>query len=163
MKFKLSLSLLLIIFVTNLIAQTHTHTDNDHHHKHAKNEIGIVNAPVYLVKEKAMAYSIHLHYLRMIEDSKFGLGVGYERLFNEHKHNTFGIVGSYRPIDRLSFSFSPGITFEDEEPSELNLALHFEAVYEFEFHHFHIGPTLGFAYDPEDYHVSLGLHIGYGF
>ena len=34
---------------------------------------------------------------------------------------------------------------------------------EFEFNNFHIGPVLEFAYDPEDYHISLGLHIGFGF
>jgi len=26
-----------------------------------------------------------------------------------------------------------------------------------------IGPSSEFAYDPEDIHLSLGLHIGYGF
>ena len=160
MNIKLTLSLLLLVLISNLKAQNKT---EQHHHEHPKNEIGIVNAPVYLVKEDALAYSIHVHYLRMIEDSKFGFGLGYERLFNEHDHNTFGIIGMYRPFHGLSFSFSPGLTFEDEDSSELNLALHFETVYEFEFHHFHIGPTLGFAYDPEDYHISLGIHFAYGF
>ena len=27
----------------------------------------------------------------------------------------------------------------------------------------HIGPALEFAYEPEDFHISLGIHLGYGF
>tara|TARA_R110001583_G_scaffold10417_8_gene47904 strand:- start:2835 stop:3017 length:183 start_codon:yes stop_codon:yes gene_type:complete len=51
--------------------------DVNHKHKqdHPKNEIGIVSAPVYLLKEKTMAYSVHFHYLRMIEYSEFGYGL----------------------------------------------------------------------------------------
>ena len=84
-------------------------------------------------------------------------------MLNEHKHNVFGLVGLYRPKDRIIFSFSPCVTFEDDESSELNLSLHFETVYEFVLNRFHIGPTLGFAYDSEDYHISLGIHFAYGF
>lgn len=41
--------------------------------------------------------------------------------------------------------------------------MHFEISYEFEFANFHIGPAMELAYDPEDFHLSLGLHLGYGF
>ncbi len=97
-----------------------------------------------------------------IGESKFGLGLGYERIFDEHKHNTAGIVGTYRPINRLSFNVSPGLTFEDGEPGG-RFALHLESSYEYEIGNFHIGPAAEVAYDPEDYHFSLGLHVGYGF
>lgn len=40
---------------------------------------------------------------------------------------------------------------------------HIESTYEFEFKNIHLGPAIEFAYDPEDFHISLGLHIGYGF
>ena len=82
--------------------------------------------------------------------------------FDEHKHNTIGFVASYRPTDGLNLNASPGLTFEDGN-SKANFALHLETSYEFEFNDFHIGPVLEFAYDPEDIHISFGLHIGFGF
>ena len=82
--------------------------------------------------------------------------------FDEHRHNTFGLVTTYRPIDRLNLNVSPGLTFEDGN-SKVNFALHLETSYEFEINDFHIGPVLEFIYDPEDVHISLGLHVGYGF
>ena len=164
MTLKFSLILLLMCVVNNLNAQSKGHSEAHHnHHDHHRNEIGIANSAVYFVNEKELAYGFHIHYMYYIEDSKFGMGLGYERITDKHKHNTFGIIGSYRPIDKLSFSLSPGITFEDEESSNIHFALHLETAYEFEINNFHLGPVLGFAYDPEDYHISLGIHIGYGF
>jgi hypothetical protein len=45
----------------------------------------------------------------------------------------------------------------------MNFALHAKTAYEFELKNFHLGPALEFAYDPKDFHVSLGLHVGIGF
>lgn len=131
-------------------------------HEHHKNEIGIANSPVYFIKEGVFAYGLHFHYVRNITKTKFGFGLGYERIFDQHRHNTLGFVGTYRPLDNLSFNVSPGLTFEDGNDTA-NFALHLETSYEFEVKNFHIGPAFEFAYDPEDYHISLGLHIGYGF
>ena len=64
--------------------------------------------------------------------------------------------------DGWSINIAPGITSEGDE-SVTNFALHIESTYEFEVGNFHIGPVLEWAYDPEDVHISLGLHIGYGF
>ena len=52
---------------------------------------------------------------------------------------------------------------EDEEPSVLLFALHLEASYEWEIGDVHLGPVVEYAYDEEDAHISLGLHIGIGF
>jgi len=161
MKLKFSLIILLLAFASNLKAQCDQHCGP--HHDHHRSEIGIANAPVYFLNEKEFAYGLHVHYIYNIEDSKFGFGLGYERIFDEHKHNSLGLIGSYQPLDGLSINLSPGITFEDEDSSHINFGLHVETTYEFEINNFHIGPVLGFAYDPEDYHISLGLHIGYGF
>jgi hypothetical protein len=146
----------------HVFSQTDSHEGHEHH-KHHKNEIGIANSPVYFVKEKEISYGLHLHYVRNLSETKFGIGVGYERIFDDHEHTTFGIVGSYRPIDRWSINCAPGITYEHNEISELAFALHLETAYEWEIHNFHIGPVLELAYDPEDYHVSFGLHVGVGF
>lgn len=160
MNLRFLLVAVILVFGGSLLAQNTIHKD---HHHNFKNEIGMANSPVYFAKEGELAYGLHLHYVRKIKESKFGIGLGYERIFDEHKHNTFGIVGSYRPIDHLAIQLSPGITFEDHESEHINFAMHIEAVYEFELGQLHLGPLLEFAYDPEDYHISLGLHIGYGF
>lgn len=163
MELKFFLTILTTIFTINIFAQTIEQSDNDSdNHKHDSNEIGIANSPVYFSKEKVLAYGLHMHYVKKISKSKFGIGIGYERIFDKHKHNTIGVVASYRPIEKLSFNVSPGLTFEDNN-SKTNLSLHFETSYEFEIKDFHIGPVFEFAYDIEDYHISLGFHIGYGF
>ena len=77
-------------------------------------------------------------------------------------NNTFELVAIYRPIEKLSFSASPGLASEDKN-SKVNFALHLEISYEFEFKNYHIGPMFEFASEPEDYHLSLVLHLGYGF
>jgi len=169
MTFRILLSILLLCFTGQLNAQdnqpdTANHKDHkSHKHDHHKNEIGIANAPVFFVKEKTFSYGLHLHYIRNIKETKFGFGAGFERIFDEHGHNTFGLVACYRPVDKLSLILSPGITLEDMNPTEPNFALHVETAYEFEINNIHLGPVFEFAYDPEDFHISFGLHIGYGF
>lgn len=142
-----------------MLAQT---SEEMHHHEHHKNEIAIANSMVLFVQEKELAYGLHLHYIRNISHSKFGIGLAYERIFDEHGHNTIGFVGAFRPIEPLTLSISPGLAFEDKE-KEVTAALHFETAYEFEIKNFHIGPSIEFAFDPKDIHISLGVHIGYGF
>lgn len=163
MKLIFSLTLLMIVLSLNMFAQKSEHSDKElNNHEHHKNEIGIANSPIYFLNEKVFAYGLHFHYVRNISKSKFGIGLGYERIFDKHKHNTFGFVVAYRPIEKLNFNVSPGLTFEDNN-SKTNLALHFETSYEFEIKDFHIGPVFEFAYDLEDIHISFGIHVGYGF
>lgn len=142
-------------------AQENRHVDN--HHSNYKNEVAISNNLVFLGLEKELAFGIHFHYLRSIGETKFSSGLGYERVFDEHRHNTISLAGSYRPFHELVLLVSPGIAFEDQMYRQIELAIHIEAGYEIEIKHFHLGPFLGFAFIPGDYHVSLGLHLGYGF
>ena len=160
---KLTPFLILLIFFwgKDIIAQSN-HADHDHHH-HPKNELGLGNYLVYLAGEKELSYGLHVHYLRTIEDSKFGVGLGFEQIFDEHDHQTIGIIGSYRPIYPLVISLSPGILLKGGERSTVNFALHAEAVYEFEINNFHLGPAIGFGYASSEFHVSFGLHLAYGF
>ena len=150
---------------TSLLSQSDFSSGDENigHHHHALHEIGIANSPVYFIKEKEISYGLHLHYIYNLKHSKFGVGVGYERIFDDHKHTTWGIVGTYRPIDEWSINLSPGITYENLQTEQLAFSIHIETSYEFEFNGLHIGPALEFAYDPEDIHISLGVHMGFAF
>ena len=164
MKFSFLLLSLWVFFSGQTIAQApmpqeiHDHDHDDEH----RNELGVALSPVYFLKEEAVAFGLHVHYIHYFGHSQFGLGLGYERIFDEHQHNTVGVVASYRPWHGLSFNVSPGLTFEAES-NEANFAVHLESTYEFEFKNIHLGPAFEFAYDKEDIHISLGLHIGFGF
>ncbi len=151
--------LLLVITSSNVLAQIQKSVVS---HKHPKNEVGVAISPAYFVKEDVFTFSMHLHYIRTISETKFGIGASFERIIFAPKHSTYGIVFAYRPIESLSFIVSPGVTYEDANPGSF-FALHIETAYEFELGNFHIGPAFEFAYDPNDYHLSLGVHIGYGF
>ncbi|MCF6279123.1 MAG: hypothetical protein L3J14_02130 [Flavobacteriaceae bacterium] len=155
----LLLPLFLILITSTVFAQDSKETTN---HEHYKNEIGIAISPVYFVKENVLTYAMHIDYVYSIPNTKFGLGVSFERIFQAPKHTTFGLVIAYRPIEKLSFTVSPGVAFEDGDSASL-FAMHVETIYGFELGKLHIGPALAFAYDPNDYHISLGVHIGYGF
>jgi hypothetical protein len=161
MKSALLLTLLTTIYSFNIFPQFKDTIKSDSH-EHHKNEIGISSSPAYFLKEKVFTYAMHIHYIYNIPKTKLGIGLSFERIFLAPKHSTFGLVVSYRPVEKLSFSVSPGLTFEDTNPTSL-FALHIETAYEFEFGRYHVGPAFEFASDPNDYHLSLGLHLGYGF
>jgi len=160
---------LIIIGITPIYAQKneheHDHDEHDHEmHDHSMHtsEIGIANSIVFFPSENETAYGLHLHYVRTLKHTNFGIGIGYERIFDEHGHNSLGIVGAYRGCKNFVFSLSPGVAFEDEHPSELNFTMHTEVSYDFSLKHIHLGPLVEFAVDKEDYHISFGLHIGFG-
>lgn len=162
---KLYLVILFAFFSILAGAQNHVHDENDHDHVHEhshKHEIGVSLAPVYFFNEEEFSVATHVHYVYNFPHTKWGVGMGYERIFDEHKHNFVGVEVNYRPVHRLTLNLSPGVAFEGEHKDEKDFALHFETVYEFEFGVFHVGPVLELAYHPEDYHVSLGIHIGLG-
>ena len=164
MPFKLFFSVILFFSAISMHAQTaieeHAdHEDHDHHHDH-RNELGIANSAVYFVKEDEYSYGLHIHYLYNLPESRFGLGVGYERIFDEHKHQTVGLVMAYRPAKRINLILGPGLAFEGNESA---FALHMEMSYEYEIGDIHLGPVIEVALEKEDYHFSLGIHVGYGF
>jgi hypothetical protein len=165
---KILFLLVLFLSISQIKAQEtmSDHEDHEGHlenHDHHNNEIGIANSIVYFQSEKEFNYGLHLHYVRNIAHTKFGIGLAYEKIFDEHKHNTFGIAAIYRPIEGLNLNFSPGIATEGLDFSEARIALHFETSYEFQLNNVHLGPAIELAWDQEDIHLSLGLHLGFGF
>lgn len=152
-----------MLFMLALTSNAQGGMEHDHDHDHHRYEFGMANSLVYLGADDEFSYGLHLHFVRNIGESRFGAGLGYERIFDEHKHNTLGLVGSFRATERLIFNLSPGIAFEGGETDHLSFAMHIESTYEFQIRKLHIGPLVEFAFDTEDYHISLGLHLGLGF
>ena len=153
-------------FSTGTTGQVQPGPDHDDHHEsheHHRHEIGVANDAIYFIQEKIFSYGFHLHYSYTIPKTKFGIGAGYERIFDEHQHNSIGINAIYQPIEGLHLNLSPGFAFEGSEEFDPRFALHFEISYEFLIGDFHIGPTAAYGFDTEDSHLGLGIHIGYGF
>lgn len=129
-------------------------------HQHPEVEFGVSNGVVYNFTEKEAAYGIHLHVIKTINKSdKFGLGFGYEAIFDDHRHNAVSFIIAYRPIDQFSLNLSPGISWLSTENDSAKPSLHLEALYEWEVGIFHIGPLVGVASNFEDFHGSVGLHL----
>ena len=135
---------------------------DEHHHDHESGslEVGFSNSLVYIPGEQNFAYGLHVHGLYTFAETPFALGLGYEFIAGEHLHQTIGPMFCYRPTDPLNLCVSPGAMFEEDDVA---LSVHVEATYEFELHGVHLGPTLGFGYNAEDMHISLGLHTGLQF
>ncbi len=157
---------LILVFGQTLWAQNHEHGHDHHTHENhidPKNEIGLANNLVYLGEEGEFAYGLHLHFIRNIGDSRFGYGLGYEQIFDEHTHRNVGVVASFKPIHHLVLNVSPGITFLGGDERETTWAVHLEVNYEFEIKTFHLGPLLEYAFTGHGYHICLGLHLAYAF
>lgn len=150
------------VFVIILISANSLFSEEHSHHCHT-HEIGIGAVPTYLINEKEIAFGLHLHYLYNFEHTDFGIGLGFERIFDEHGHNTIGLALNYKPIDNLGITVTPGITFGDDGFDHSEFALHFESIYEFKIGDIHIGPLIEYAIDAHDQHISLGIHLGIGF
>jgi len=144
-------------------SKEHNHEHKNEHH-HPELELGVSSGLVYNFTEKESAPGIHAHIIKTVSKSdKIGLGFGYEAIFDEHRHNAGSFIILYRPIEHLSFNFAPGISWLSTEEDSAKPSLHLEALYEWEFGNFHIGPLLGFASNFEDFHGSVGLHVAIGF
>ena len=163
MRLILLMTVLTTITSSNIFGQTPKDTiKNIDIHEHRKNEIGIAISPAYFINEQVFTFAMHIHYTRNIPETKFGVGVSFERIFLAPKHSTFGLVFAYRPIEKLSFTLSPGVTFEDDNPVSL-FAMHIETAYEFELGEFHIGPMAELGIEQNGVHYMVGIHFGIDF
>lgn len=163
---KLFLTAFLLFASVFLFAQENQNSEyevHEHEHAHDSHEFGVSVSPVYFIKEQELSGAVHLHYTYNIPETKFGFGLAYEHIFDDHKHNFFGVEGVFRPVHPWSVSVTPGVTYEGKNFDEKEFAVHFETAYEFELSNVHLGPALEFAYHSEDFHISLGLHLGFGF
>lgn len=158
---RILIPILFLVFSLNTFAQTEEH-ECEHHH--SKFELGLSNGLVYNFTESEAAYGLHVHVVSSIgESDKFGMGIGYERIFDDHKHNALSLVLLYHPIEHVSINLAPGVTWLGSDSNTIKPALHLEGLYEFKIGKFHLGPLLGVAFNTEDLHASVGLHLAYGF
>jgi hypothetical protein len=155
------------LFLTGqeLLAQEHEHDHHHSHHDHAhpNNEIGLGNYLSYLAGENEFAYGMHIHYLRYFNASRFGAGMGYEHIFDEHGHRSLTLIGTYRFTSPMILSLAPGILFGNPENPDARFVMHTEVIYEFEIGPFHLGPALEFATTFKAYHIGIGVHVAYAF
>ncbi|MCB0309137.1 MAG: hypothetical protein KDD48_07180 [Bdellovibrionales bacterium] len=126
-------------------------------------EIGIATSPVYFLNEDEFALGLHVHGMYLIQDTNLSIGLGYERIFDDHRHQTIGVVVGSNIWRGLTLNVNVGATFDENAISESEFALHLESTYEFSIDWFHFGPVVEWAYDPNDQHISLGLHTALHF
>ncbi len=159
----LLLSILLLYSVFTSAQGHHNHENHMHDDAH-KYHIGVGVATAHFKGEPGLSPAAHLHFIRQVGHSNhWGLGLGYEAIFDQHLHSGLNLLVNYHPLNRLSINAGPGIVFsEHKEHHEVNPSFHTEAVYEFNLNKIHIGPMAGFGFDKEDTHFSLGVHLGFG-
>lgn len=157
-QFKIAILIVFLFGCSRLFAQGHEH------HLNFPYEVGVSNGIVYSFSEEEFAYGLHAHAIKNFGISKkVGVGIGYEAIFGDHKHDAFSILLHYMLTDHFSVNLAPGLIFLESQPNQSRFALHTEALYEFEIGAFHIGPLIGVSINSEDYHASLGLHMALGF
>ena len=162
MRFLISIILLMPLQV--LYAQHEEHNgDHDHPDHFHLYEFGGALGPAYAFNEKKLTGSLHLHALRNFGHAKrFGTGLGFEALFDEHRHINLSIPFNYHTGEGLVFTLSPGILFKEENGWDKQFSFHLESLYEFTFEHFHIGPMFELALSRTDIHLMIGIHFALG-
>lgn len=160
--------MIMLLVLLSLCLQLPAVETHDHEHHHHLNEIGISTGIVYMQPESETAPGLHLHFLRRLGDEGikrfFGLGVGLEVIFSDHRHyNLMGTLAVF-PWKKLVITFSPGLLMVKEDGENLHrLSFHCEITYEFELGSFEVGPFFGFSTAGGDTHFTIGFHLGRGF
>lgn len=166
----LSLTLFAVSFSLNLVAQhsnkkSISHASHNHEFDPHKYHIGIGLGGAHIFSENVQAPAFHLHFLRQLgHQNQWGLGIGYEAIADEHWHNGLNLLLNYRPLRFLSLLAGPGLVIgKHDGKTEVLPAFHTEAVFEFNAGGLHIGPMIGYGLDKEDSHITVGVHVGFGF
>lgn len=156
------LTILLLPFALAYAQHNHNHVHDihDEHNYH----IGVGAGVATFLGEEGLEPALHLHLLRRLNsESKWSLGIGYEGIKGDEWHNGVNLLVNYRPANFLSFNVGPGVVFEKEEnETEFLPAIHAESVFEFNISEIHLGPMLGFGFNKEHTHFSVGIHLGFG-
>ena len=154
MKFK-------ILFILLIVSILFSKSEHSHNHDH-NNEFGVAVGIVPGHDGEDDNLGLHLHYIKGIGvHNTFGIGVSVETIFDEHKHNSISLIGTYHFNNGFTIAYAPGILFaEHGNEIESEFTQHFEFYYEFELDRFHIGPQFDIGFEDGDTHYMLGLHFG---
>jgi hypothetical protein len=164
MKYKIYL-LLFIAFGFVSYAFADEPRKHDHRHDTHPFHLGFGTAITHIFNEPGIAPGFHLHLIRQFgNELRWGIGLGYEAIADEHLHNGLNLILNLQPVNRFSVNIAPGITLgRHDGKTEILPSGHLEAIYEFDIGKIHLGPMIGYGLDRNDSHVSFGLHIGLGF
>ena len=154
----------IIILLISIISIIFSESGHNHNHSH-NNEFGIAIGIVPGHEDEDDNLGLHLHYVKGIgKHNDFGIGISIETIFDDHKHNSVSILGTYHFENGFTIAYAPGILFaEHDGETEEELTQHFELYYEFELEHFHIGPQIDIGYEDGEIHYMLGVHLGIDF
>lgn len=137
--------------------------EKDNSLRRKKNSIEVSNAPFFFINEKSVLYAITAKYSRIINISRFDIGLAYEKVFDVHDHNTVGIAGTFRPSESLQIGVMPGFTYMHTNMNSPFFGIHVETAYGFQLNNLQIGPYSEVGYNEDAAHVSIGLKTGYRF
>ena len=153
-----------IILLISIISIIFSESKHVHNHSH-NNEFAIAVGIVPGHEDEDDNIGLHLHYVKGIgKHNDFGIGISIETIFDEHKHNSVSILGTYHFENGFTIAYAPGILFaEHDGETEEEFTQHFELYYEFELEHFHIGPQIDIGYEDGEIHYMLGVHFGIDF
>ena len=154
-----------IILLISIISIIFSESGHVHNHNH-NNEFGIAVGIVPGHEGEDNNIGLHLHYIKGIgEHNNFGIGISLETIFDEHKHNSVSIIGTYHFSNGITIAYAPGILLSehDDGETETKFTQHFELYYEFELEGFHLGPQFDIGYEDGEIHYMLGLHFGIDF
>ena len=153
-----------VIFFISIISIIFSESGHVHNHSH-NNEFAIAVGIVPGHENEDENIGLHLHYVKGIgEHNDFGIGISLETIFDEHKHNSVSIIGTYHFDNGFSIAYAPGILFTNHDgDNEKEFTQHFEFYYEFELEHFHLGPQFDIGLEDNETHYMLGLHFGIDF
>ena len=101
--------------------QDHNEHDHEHNHKHDhfhKNEIGISLSPTVYLKESVVSLGAHAHYIHRLGETRFGAGIGFEAVFDEHKHRTLSTVFQWSPTYNTHICVAPGVVIAEHDHLE---------------------------------------------
>jgi len=154
---------ILIIILINFLISEVNHNHN-HNHEH-NNEFGIAIGLIPSHENKDYNLGLHLHYVKGIgNNNQYGIGFSLETIFEEHKHNSMSLIGTYHFDNGFTIAYAPGILFVDHNGiKETEFAQHFEFYYEVELDNFHVGPQFDIGIEDGEAHYMLGLHLGINF
>jgi hypothetical protein len=116
--------------------------DPEPHEEHARHA-GLLIGSVYNVHEGRWMVGLGAEYEYVLPgwNRLFGVGLGGEMVFDEHKHYVAGLLLSVHPTDKLAFFISPGVMVIEREEPGTRFAIHFGTEYEFDLEKFFLAPS----------------------